>query len=956
MSTKGFSLTLQVKTDNARQRDKLYVVFFALNDSVQLLVGDKIELTTNEQKTIAMKDENSLVHFYKPGLMGMISPRTKISEGYGFKVTADSVANCYDFLYDNGKISSMNNKTKASEVQKYKFGDMFLKPAAATVKEIKEKIGGGGGGEASAAAAAVPSEETFESSLEGQDLTFALAWKTLGDDKACRIFESIGQVFGCIDGQKDFRKCLQYLTQGRKEGAGPRRMCFAGIKKDGTPSFGKNDIVDDIELENNVYDIGKEGRPTLDQLIYTPDKMDWDMFCKIRLHDSNKDDGTPCTASYAGFINHFFSVQGMGSFYSRLLESFDCSDQAMVQLMIREFKNVMKNFYLIHEPMQVLSDIASNDSKERGITRLVKLRIKIDLDRLESQHSYTRAVLSWVNNFSVEILKNYVVGDKSSSKYDRERAVAFGWDRSTRSIFFDAIKKKGELLWCKRNEKGDYDMHSFVRDCNAVAEKINKDKIDNAKVKFNVGTVFYVRLHFELCLAEFAGMAMSSSGSTLYFRCEITTERRMVATLVDITGAKAKAAELLMGSTVEDILKSVKAVVELTALPTEAATEETRPVSSTSESTPSSPSSLSPQSSVLHLDTDQVNVDLESSSEDIAAISTYNRLSFIVMGKAPLTSIMAWLVKTIWEKTVESNFVFEFAMLWGRYWRCLAEDVREVAQTSVSFFGRENSLQKKIATGILDSRKRIEGQSAKFAQIIKSVKENIHDSSLVHGRLSADQIIFDISSDKWISEANELTLIGTPFKKIAVLMSTPPEAVSMVTTQDNNITKTTVKVESIAAEPSFDVWSLGAILYQMLHPKHHAFLQTCKLCTGICMNADDHVTKKDLQEKISAIKIGSILAQFTDEERISRVLALPCDSPADKAARNLLSCMMLKDPKKRITIERILQHPFITSRPFTRLAGDQAAFDVFLSYRVDSDADTAQLLYDELTSRNYKVW
>lgn len=40
----------------------------------------------------------------------------------------------------------------------------------------------------------------------------------------------------------------------------------------------------------------------------------------------------------------------------------------------------------------------------------------------------------------------------------------------------------------------------------------------------------------------------------------------------------------------------------------------------------------------------------------------------------------------------------------------------------------------------------------------------------------------------------------------------------------------------------------------------------------------------------------------------------------------------------------------------TRMQGDSAEFDVFLSYRVHSDLPTAELLYDALTSQGLKVW
>jgi hypothetical protein len=40
----------------------------------------------------------------------------------------------------------------------------------------------------------------------------------------------------------------------------------------------------------------------------------------------------------------------------------------------------------------------------------------------------------------------------------------------------------------------------------------------------------------------------------------------------------------------------------------------------------------------------------------------------------------------------------------------------------------------------------------------------------------------------------------------------------------------------------------------------------------------------------------------------------------------------------------------------TRLFGEAAEFDVFISYRVKADADHAEMLYKRLTDNGIKVW
>ena len=53
---------------------------------------------------------------------------------------------------------------------------------------------------------------------------------------------------------------------------------------------------------------------------------------------------------------------------------------------------------------------------------------------------------------------------------------------------------------------------------------------------------------------------------------------------------------------------------------------------------------------------------------------------------------------------------------------------------------------------------------------------------------------------------------------------------------------------------------------------------------------------------------------------------------------------------------QVLAHPFLSGKKATRLFGETAEFDVFLSYRKQSDENHAQLLYTKLTDAGLKVW
>ena len=67
-----------------------------------------------------------------------------------------------------------------------------------------------------------------------------------------------------------------------------------------------------------------------------------------------------------------------------------------------------------------------------------------------------------------------------------------------------------------------------------------------------------------------------------------------------------------------------------------------------------------------------------------------------------------------------------------------------------------------------------------------------------------------------------------------------------------------------------------------------------------------------------------------------------------------LSQLLHADPARRPTMARVLQHPFLTGREALRLPGDAPAYDVFLSYRVASDAALAEARDNALRARGLR--
>jgi hypothetical protein len=66
--------------------------------------------------------------------------------------------------------------------------------------------------------------------------------------------------------------------------------------------------------------------------------------------------------------------------------------------------------------------------------------------------------------------------------------------------------------------------------------------------------------------------------------------------------------------------------------------------------------------------------------------------------------------------------------------------------------------------------------------------------------------------------------------------------------------------------------------------------------------------------------------------------------------------MLQKDPKQRPSLDRVLAHPFLSGKKVARLVGEKARYDVFISYRVASDAHHVKQLYDLLTGMGVRVW
>jgi len=123
------------------------------------------------------------------------------------------------------------------------------------------------------------------------------------------------------------------------------------------------------------------------------------------------------------------------------------------------------------------------------------------------------------------------------------------------------------------------------------------------------------------------------------------------------------------------------------------------------------------------------------------------------------------------------------------------------------------------------------------------------------------------------------------------------------------------------------------------------------LCTVPTVYWSNFISEYRISDNLTHEKYFAMVYNWTDEikqEKLSRV--------TDHLMRNLLSLLLNKDPKARPDTEHVLSHPFLTGGAFSRFQGDERKWDIYLSYRVESDLIHATDLYEALTQRGLHVW
>ena len=135
----------------------------------------------------------------------------------------------------------------------------------------------------------------------------------------------------------------------------------------------------------------------------------------------------------------------------------------------------------------------------------------------------------------------------------------------------------------------------------------------------------------------------------------------------------------------------------------------------------------------------------------------------------------------------------------------------------------------------------------------------------------------------------------------------------------------------VPASPAVDMWGLGALLFHMLRGATLVHADA----------ADNAVSPAD----------EAAMAAWDDDARRTALAGI-----ADAHARHLLAALLAPDPARRPSAAAVLSHPFLTGRAAARLPGDAPEHDVFISYRVASDAALARELHTRLSQAGLRVW
>jgi serine/threonine protein kinase len=230
-----------------------------------------------------------------------------------------------------------------------------------------------------------------------------------------------------------------------------------------------------------------------------------------------------------------------------------------------------------------------------------------------------------------------------------------------------------------------------------------------------------------------------------------------------------------------------------------------------------------------------------------------------------------------------------------------------------------------------------------FVHISQCV-HHLHQKGLIHGDIKTLNImrcdsiwkLIDLDGSCRIGEFMKANKCSTAYSAPEALCAIEDGKIIVRSSEYNS---TNSRCELLVAHPSYDVWSLGCILYQLCNSQVRALFEGGR---------DDSLRDTDDIEDDNTLGALHRWDPYLKKRKLDMI--------TDSSSRNLISQMLNKDPSKRPTISQILNHPFLSGKSPARMLGEPAKYDVFISYRVASDYYHACMLYSLLKSRGLNVF
>ena len=194
---------------------------------------------------------------------------------------------------------------------------------------------------------------------------------------------------------------------------------------------------------------------------------------------------------------------------------------------------------------------------------------------------------------------------------------------------------------------------------------------------------------------------------------------------------------------------------------------------------------------------------------------------------------------------------------------------------------------------------------AMFIQLVHCVS-HLHDASLIHCDIKPMNIV--LSSGRWkLIDLDCAVLTADPLITRPTYSTAyfPPEALYVDNEKDHvylRIGKEGMIRDALLAHPSFDVWSLGCVLYQLCNEDFRPLF--------LANQRDELSSQRYLCDSVPNLVEDSnslwSLCKWTDDDKAVKLARVH-----DPMARHLLANMLHRDGTKRPSLQEILSHPFL---------------------------------------------